>query len=56
MKIKSFIKGQFKNLNSGIDDRVGDNKSGIIEFTGMAFRNKSLPEPFVELEAHLIIA
>ena len=56
MKIKSFIKGQLKNLNSGIDDSVGDNKSGIIEFTGMAFRNKSLQEPFVELEAHLIIA
>jgi hypothetical protein len=56
MKIRSFIKGQFKNLNSGIDDRVGDNKSGIIEFTGMAFRNKSLPEPFVELDVYLIIA
>jgi len=23
-------------LRSGIDDRVGDNKSGIIKFTGLA--------------------
>jgi hypothetical protein len=56
MKVRSFIKGRYINFDSGIDDRVGDNKSSIIEFTGMAFRNKSQPESFVKLKAHLIIA